>query len=144
MSTQLPTSAPPRRSKALALCAVLSAHAVLFAHATAAAEPETLAERLRKLGYTEGETIDRVHHYRIDGWNYVDDKHIMIYGGPSQRFLITTMITCSDLSSAENIGFTSTASYITKFDKLIVKGAGGIPQQCPITEIKSLSKISDR
>ncbi|HET8710457.1 MAG TPA: DUF6491 family protein [Spongiibacteraceae bacterium] len=99
-----------------------------------------LTAKLDKLGYEQGASVERIEHYRVDGWNYIDDKHIVIYAGPSKRFLITTMNHCPDLSSAEHIGFTTTASFLTKFDKLIVRGAGGIVQHCPITEINALQK----
>lgn len=112
----------------------------LFSSITHADANEELAAKLTKLGYTEGETIERLANYRVDGWNYVDDRHIVLYVGPSKRFLITTMVDCHDLHGAENIGFTSTASYVTKFDRLIVRDAAGMVQHCPITELKTLNK----
>jgi hypothetical protein len=48
---------------------------------------------------------------------------------------------CSDLISAENIGFSSTVNYLTKFDSLRVRGAGGFERNCPITEIHALESI---
>ncbi len=114
---------------------------LLFSSLGHAETAEALAAKLSKLGYSEGAVVDGVENYRVDGWNYLDNKHIVIYAGPSQRFLITTMINCPDLSSSEHIGFTSTVNRLTKFDKLIVRGAGGIVQHCPISEIKALQKI---
>lgn len=117
---------------------------LLFSSIGCAETTETLTTQLNKLGYEQGETIERVENYRVDGWNYLDDKHIVIYAGPSKRFLIATTIRCPDLSSAEHIGFTSTVNTITKFDKLIVRGAGGIVQNCPIQEIKLLHKSASK
>jgi hypothetical protein len=105
----------------------------------AAATP--LQERLTKLGYARGEAVDKVQNYRVDGWNYLDDKHIMIYAGPSVRYLISTQISCSDLSSAEHIGFSSTANSLTKFDKIVVRGAGGMIRNCPIDAIHQLTSL---
>lgn len=105
---------------------------------------KTFNEKLSKLGYEQGEKVDRVEHYRVNGWNYIDDRHIVIYAGPGDRFLITTLIDCRDLSSTENIGFTTTTSSLTKFDKLIVRGAGGIVQNCPITQINALTKTKEK
>lgn len=101
---------------------------------------DDFAAKLDKLGYRQGESIERINNYRVDGWNYLDDKHIVIYAGPSKRFLLTTLIDCSDLSSAEHIGFTSTTNSLTKFDKLIVRGVAGMIRHCPIAEIKILQK----
>lgn len=118
---------------------------LLFFSSIAHAEiSDPLATKLNKLGYEQGETVERVPNYRVDGWNYLDDRHIVIYAGPSTRFLITTLNNCPDLSSAERIGFTSTTGHLTKFDKLIVRGAGGIVQHCPINEIRQLNKFSSR
>ncbi len=103
-----------------------------------------LDTKLQALGYDVGESIERIEHYRVNGWNYVDDQHIVVYAGPSQRYLISTLNYCRDLSSTENIGFTTTSSSLTKFDKLIVRGAGGIVQHCPLTEIKTLIKRDDK
>ena len=127
-------------------CALLTlaagSHAETASGSTAASAATTSAVsgKLAKLGYMEGDTIDRIENYRVDGWNYLDDQHILIYAGPSQRFLVTTLNKCPDLSSAEHIGFTSTTHAITKFDRLIVRGAGGIVQYCPITELRKLRK----
>lgn len=104
------------------------------------AESKDVSTKLTELGYEQGEVVERVDNYRVNGWNYIDDRHIVIYAGPSKRFLITTLNDCRDLSSAENIGFTSTVNSLSKFDKLVVRGAGGIVQNCPITEIRTLSK----
>ncbi len=103
---------------------------------------DALTDKLGKLGYAQGDVIERIEHYRVEGWNYLDDRHIVLYGGPSRRFLITTLAHCPDLSSAENIGFTSTGGHLTKFDKLMVRGAGGIVQNCPISEIRALRKTA--
>lgn len=99
-----------------------------------------LGAKLSELGYEQGEKVDRIEHYRVNGWNYIDDQHIVIYAGPGNRFLITTLNDCRDLSSTENIGFTTTTSSLTKFDKLVVRGAGGMVQNCPITQINALTK----
>lgn len=103
-----------------------------------------LSAKLDKLGYAQGEAVERVDNYRVNGWNYIDDKHIVIYSGPSTRYLITTLIDCRDLSSAENIGFTSTSNSLTKFDQLIVRGVAGFVKNCPITQIHALTKPAEK
>lgn len=117
------------------------AFALLFGIALGANADDTLQAHLAKLGYRQTDAVEKVQNYRVDGWNYIDSRHIVIYAGPGQRYLIGTMGDCSDLSSAENIGFTSTVNYLTKFDKLIVRGAGGFKRNCPISEIYQLESI---
>jgi hypothetical protein len=106
-----------------------------------AADPDKLAQKLTKLGYTAGASVNDIQHYKLDGWNYIDDQHVMIHTGPSERYMISLMMRCQDLSTAEDIGFSTTASQLTKFDKLVVRGAGGMKQDCPITDIQKLDKI---
>lgn len=108
--------------------------------ATAADNSKSLAEKLEKHKYEQGAAVDSINNYELDGWNYIDRTHIVIHTGPSRDYLVTVMTPCNDLSTAENIAFTTTSSKLTKFDKLMVRGAGGIVQHCPITQINALSK----
>lgn len=133
-------TASPRLRKIIIALTSFSCTGVAFSGLAHAEPTQNLSGRLNKLGYEQGEIVDRVEHYRVNGWNYIDDQHIVIYAGPGNRFLITTLNYCRDLSSAENIGFTTTTSSLTKFDKLVVRGAGGIVQNCSITEIRTLTK----
>lgn len=98
-----------------------------------------LQQKLAKLGYEQGNAVQQIQNYRVDSWNYIDDKHIMIYAGPSVRYLISTLISCPDLGMAETIGFSTTASNLTKFDKLVVRGAGGMRRDCPIDALHQLN-----
>ncbi|MDB6061588.1 MAG: hypothetical protein JWM78_1691 [Verrucomicrobiaceae bacterium] len=107
-------------------------------------EASTLDTKLTKLGYAQGDVVDNIRDYRIDGWNYLDDKHIMIYSGASSRTLITLQTSCYELSGAENLGFSTTARNLTKFDKVVVRGPGGIPRQCQISEIRQLNSTKNK
>lgn len=127
--------APSRLLAAMLLSALLGTGTAL------AADPDALQQKLTRLGYEPGENVEKIENYRVDGWNYLDDQHIMIYAGPSRRYMIGLMTTCYDLSTAERIAFTSTVHQLTKFDKLIVRGPGGITQNCPIQEMRELKPI---
>jgi len=109
----------------------------------AAKTEKTLAEKLAKQHLVQGEVIDSINDYSLDGWNYVDDSHIVINTGPSKRYLITLMSSCHDLSSVDNIAFTTTVNRLTKFDKLMVRGISGMVQHCPITQINVLTKAKN-
>lgn len=125
------------RRISLSIPALLLA-ALCAGHVVAADDETALTAKLTRLGYAPGASVEKIQGYKLDGWNYLDSKHIMIYTGPSERYLIGLMNTCHDLSTAENIAFSTTVSQLTKFDKLIVQGAGGMRQDCPITEIREL------
>lgn len=110
------------------------------AAAHAADNDKTLEEKLAKQKYEKGAPVEYINDYELDGWNYIDRNHIVIHTGPSRDYLITVMTPCSDLASAENIAFTTTTHKLTKFDRLMVRGAGGIQQDCPIRAINELKK----
>lgn len=117
---------------------------LLLGSAAAADDSPTLESRLSKLGYTLGEPVKSISDYRVDAWNYIDDQHVMIYTGVSRRALLTLQSRCPDLSSVERIGFSSTGSHLTKFDKIVVHGAGGMRRDCQISEIHQLNSTKTK
>jgi hypothetical protein len=121
----------------LLLGGVLLGHSFIGNVATADEIP-TLEARLSKLGYTQGEPLKSINDYHVDGWNYIDDKHVMIYTGVSRRALLTLLSDCLELSSVERISFSTTVNKVTKFDKIVVHGASGMRRDCQISEIHQL------
>jgi hypothetical protein len=107
-------------------------------------DQQALEQKLTRFGYTPGAVVDDIQGYKLNGWNYLDRRHVMIHTGPSERYLVTLMVSCHDLSTAENIGFSTTATKLSKFDKLVVRGSGGMKQECPITELRKLTKIEKK
>ncbi|MES0872551.1 DUF6491 family protein [Sinimarinibacterium thermocellulolyticum] len=97
----------------------------------------TMEQRLAARGLSLGAPVERIADYRIDGWNRLDDEHILVGGGVSERYLISLMQPCPDLGSAETIGFRTTGSVLTRLDILIVESPIG-PRRCPIREIHTL------
>jgi hypothetical protein len=125
--------------KAHSLKSALFSLLVMTLAGCAAQADRTLEEHLSDLGYRIGEPVDRIQDYKINGWNYLDDRHLLFDGGPSQKYLITLKIDCSDTRGAEHIGFTSTVSSVTKFDKIVAATPIG-PRSCPIESIQELHK----
>jgi hypothetical protein len=136
----MPCSPLKSHLRSLSRLAALAALTGFTTCALAADNGKTLSEKLEKQKYQQGEAIEYINDYELDGWNYIDNTHIVIHTGPSQDYLISVMGNCRDLSTAENIAFTTTTNKLTKFDKLMVRGAGGIVQHCPITQINALTK----
>ena len=124
------------------IAALLFAVGASLAHAEG--DDNALQQKLTRLGYQSGESVDRIENYRVDGWNYLDDRHIMISAGPSRRFLIELMTNCQNLSTTERIAFTTTVQRLTRFDSLIVRGPGGITQNCPIRDMHELTPIKNK
>lgn len=111
-----------------------------------AAEPATgpsLEQRLAKRGYQTGDTVQSVQNYSVDGWNYVDDQHIIVNAGPSRDYLVSLTAPCIELGQVEHIAFTSTNTALTPFDELLVH-RNGIDQRCPIGELRQLRRLPSK
>lgn len=104
------------------------------------AEAQGLEQKLAQQGYRLNGSVARVQNYSIDGWHFVDDTHLVFSAGPSRDFLITTLTPCSSLRGADQIGFTSTGTEVTTFDKIVVR-AIGFTDQCPIKSIDELKRV---
>jgi hypothetical protein len=50
----------------------------------------------------------------IDGWNSIDDEHIVLYGGAKEAALVTIFGTCPGLSYAESIAVKAPLRYVDK------------------------------
>ncbi len=117
---------------------------LLLALASAAAVSLTESDwqqRLQQSGYRVTEETAEIQNYRLSGWNALDDLHLMINAGPGKRYLITFRSPCRELRSNETIAFSNTGNRLTKFDKAIVRGPGGIAESCFIHSIHVLEKI---
>ena len=109
--------------------------------AACASTPEQTTEALlSKRGYEVAERVERIKNYRINGWNYVDDRHVIFGAGPRDNYLVTLTMGCTDLRGAEHIGFTTTTDDVTPFDQLVVKTSIG-PRKCPIESLHKLNKV---
>ena len=97
----------------------------------------TLEQKLAKQSYQLGEPVERIQQWRLDSWAYLDREHVIMQTAPSAYYLVSLKNTCHGLSTAEDIAFTTTSSQLTRFDKLLVKGSGGLNEQCYITACTS-------
>ena len=90
------------------------------------------------MGYRLGEPIERIYEYRVNGWNYLDRRHVILRSGVSDRYLITLQNDCRGLMSNEIIAYTTTVNQLTVFDKLLVRDGMSVLEQC---WIRSLHKL---
>lgn len=110
--------------------------------ATAPEEPPTLEERLQQKDYLLGAPVREVQDYRLTGWNYVDDEHLIIHSGPSEYYLLSLSMKCRNLRSAEDVALSTTAGKLTHLDKVIVRsGPSGYTERCPIKAINVLERM---
>jgi hypothetical protein len=64
-------------------------------------------ERLERYQQYAGPPIDSFTYLgRYDGWNSLDESHLVVWTGINTAYLITVQPPCNDLRFAERIGLT--------------------------------------
>jgi hypothetical protein len=135
----------------------MSAAAALLLAACAATGPATpqsapkpdphaqrLADALAKQKLVVADQkIDEIWQYRIDGYQTIDDQAVIMTNGAHEKYLVELGFPCEGLSTSWNIGFTTTTSSLTRFDKLIVPGTIGHPGGCPIQSLMKLEPATE-
>lgn len=100
-----------------------------------------LAQKLQDQGYRVGAEVKRVSNFRLNGWSEVDDRHIMMTSGVSQRYLVSLRSRCFNLAGAQTIAYTTTVGSLTVSDSILVKDFSRIAERCPIQSIFQLEAI---
>ncbi|TBU94422.1 DUF6491 family protein [Phytopseudomonas dryadis] len=100
-----------------------------------------LAERLASLGYRQGEPVEAIQGYRVDGWQYLDKTHIILDDGPGRAHLLTFSRPCRNLSFSNTLGFSTTVGSLTRLDRIVSQDGSGFPEHCLIGEMHRLEKL---
>ncbi|MEJ8567158.1 DUF6491 family protein [Elongatibacter sediminis] len=123
---------------------ILASVLALAACASTPPEKLTLKQKLEQRHYTVGESVERIRNYRLNGWNSIDEKHLIIHTGPSDSYLITLRNPCHNLRSAENIAISSTTGSVTRMDKVMVRDRpSGYVEHCMIDSMHELNKLPE-
>jgi hypothetical protein len=79
----------------------------------------------------------------ISGWNSIDDRHIVLHGGPREVALVTTFGPCSGLNFAETIAVKAPLSYLdgNAFGTIFFRDTGQILRRCPIATMESVKDL---
>lgn len=102
-----------RAITACALTALLAAAAP--EEAAAMSKPKKEKEAAAEAGQAQtGERKVFLWLNNIDGWNAIDDEHIVLYGGVKEAALVTTFGACPGLSYAEKIAVKAPLRYVDK------------------------------
>ena len=116
----------------------------LSACATSEISTPTPQELAADKGYALGNEVDKIYNYRIDGWQHVSSRALIINGGPSTKYMLTLKTSCHNLSSTEVIGYTTTTNNLTRLDGIIVNDRiGGIEDKCYIDRMYEITKIEE-
>src|SRR5690554_5450044 len=119
---------------------VLSGILILPVGCASTGQAPTLQQQLADRGYVQGESLRNIQNYRLNGWTHLDSRHLIIETGPSDRYLVSLRTTCHELSSTQDIGFTSTAGQLTRFDSVIFTDSAGMRRDCPIDDLQRLER----
>ena len=140
--------------KLLAAATVLAA-LTACASTTTSKQPLNPEELALSKGYLLGAPVNGIRNYRFNGWNYVNDKAIIIDSSVNKRYLVTLRNSCRELSSREYIGTTAIGGHMRAgLDAVLVRRDGFShsynhsyshssfdTNKCYIDKIYALSKI---
>ena len=74
-----------------------------------------------------GETEPRCTHVRgVNGYSVLDDRHLLLRGGASRYYLVTTRRRCSGLRTGASVGlsFADTARVCPPFNEYVIPDDG--------------------
>ena len=100
-----------------------------------------LEERLATLGYRQGEPVKSVWQIDIDGWQYLDKRHMVLGTGPGRAYLIEFSYPCRNLNFSNRISYSTTVGSLTTLDKIVSIDSGGFPEHCLIGRVYRLEKV---
>lgn len=124
------------------LLATFAAALLSACAATPRTAPVSLEERLVQKGYYIGEPVERIREYRINGWNNVDRRHVILTVGASEHYLVSLRNPCDGLETADRLAFSTTVGSLTDFDRLYVTQPGGFVEHCLVDGLFRLHRRS--
>ena len=117
--------------------------ALLLVASAAPARADTLARQLESLAvferHAEPET-DRIRSFRLTEWRPLGERHLAVFRGPVNAWLIQVEAGCVGLDWARSIGLTSSGGMVmARFDRVQFRdglGAAARQEQCRIETIR--------
>ena len=124
--------------------AVLTAFAGSQAQAKSPQEhPKDVQNQLADLNFQVGDQVDKIFEFRMDGWKFLNRKHIIVLGGESQSYLVTLKHSCHGLSLPTTIvlAFTSKKNQLTRNDNFQLNNKGQTIDYCTVKSVHELEQI---
>lgn len=128
---------------ALAAALLLSACASQPDHPVLSGDnrPDPVAAHLAKLGLSPSkEPSQEIWQYRVDGYDAITDRSLIIETTGHDKYLVNLSFPCQGLTTSWSIGFTTTTSKLTRFDRLVIPGEHN-PGGCPIDNLYKLEAV---
>lgn len=105
-------------------------------------QKKALDAELAERGWRAGEEVRSVNGYSVQGFQSVDDRHVILDAGITRQYLITTSSPCTDLQYHERLRVsTNVANELTTLDTVYALDPTG-RQACPIARLQKLERIS--
>ncbi len=84
---------------------------------------------------------NRVTQFRFQGWQPLDERHLILRSNQNRSYLIKLNTFCNELPYAQSIIMdqTSRSTLVAKFDA--IKVPGQLPQKCTIDSIYEMDKV---
>ena len=103
----------------------------------------TDSQRLAMYMSHAGEPVNQVRYYNPQGWERIDDAHIVLTMRPREQYLLTLSGPCLQWSTGMPvIGIQTTmGTVLSRFDRVT---ANGVPMSCSIHEIRPLDAAAVR
>ncbi|EIT67920.1 MULTISPECIES: DUF6491 family protein [Hydrocarboniphaga] len=106
------------------------------------ARQKVLEAELAERGWRAGEEVRSVNGYNVQGFQPIDDRHVILDAGITRQYLITTASPCRDLQYNERLRVsTNVANELTTLDTVYALDPTG-RQACPIARLQRLERIS--
>lgn len=92
--------------------------------------------------YELGEEIKEIPNFQMNGWNYINNRALLLPARPGSHYLLMLDRPCPGLSESEAIGFTSNVGRLrAKFDAVVVHTRPeSIERKCYIDAIYRVTK----
>lgn len=98
---------------------------------------------LEAMRVTVDEEVDNISNFRLNGWNRVNDRNLVVTAGVHDHYLLQLVEPCFGLEYAFRIAVQSRGINLTRFDDVIVNGLHDGPERCRIDRIYKLEDMPD-
>ncbi len=117
--------------------------AALLIGCAAPGESPDMQLRLAEMGYRIVADDQRVPSFPITGWQWADDRHLVISAGLNNRYMVSLASNCEGLATAFRVGFTTPGggSRAEHFEDLVLRSPESGAQRCSIRDIYRLADL---
>lgn len=125
--------------------AIIAAAALISNHAFAdemGAKSKNLKTLLAEQNLEMGELVEFVPEFRVNGWTYVEPRHMTVVGAESRRYLVSLQ-KCYGLGlpRAFLIPRLSKSDRLARYDTFLVKNNGMTVAHCDVKDVYELNPL---